>query len=199
MQIGGGNLYDKAAALRFLASRCEGLVFVGMMAFQIMQALGLAVPFNLVEHGAVKEAFSLVQFVQCRNIPILYPKDFLCMNIRRPDRSEIFPAHGILDGEFARASPLASLTPSLISVLDILFEQTLFSAQVVLSLNLLNIQAFRYPNKGFSISWPDLYLQCFVIMKGIYFFKFLWFHLPDIFLRISVVDHGTPFLRPSNS
>lgn len=101
MQIGGGNLLDKAAALHFLASRCDGLVFVGMMSFQIMKALGLSVPLNLVEHGALKEALNVVQFAKGRNVQILCPKDFWCKNERLPRQLEIFPAHGILDGEVA--------------------------------------------------------------------------------------------------
>ncbi|KAH7511988.1 hypothetical protein FEM48_Zijuj12G0042500 [Ziziphus jujuba var. spinosa] len=96
--IGGGKLLDKATALHFLASRCDGLVFVGMMSFQIMKALGLSVPLNLVEHGALKEALNIVQFAQGRNVQILYPKDFWCKNDRFPRQFEIFPAHGILDG-----------------------------------------------------------------------------------------------------
>uniref|UniRef100_A0A2N9I5Y3 Phosphoglycerate kinase n=1 Tax=Fagus sylvatica TaxID=28930 RepID=A0A2N9I5Y3_FAGSY len=60
--IGGGNFFDKAAALHFLASRCDGLVFVGKMSFQIMHALGLSVPLNLVEHKALKEALDIVRY-----------------------------------------------------------------------------------------------------------------------------------------
>ncbi|KAF3441833.1 hypothetical protein FNV43_RR15748 [Rhamnella rubrinervis] len=94
--IGGGNLHYKAAALRFLASSCDGLVFVGMMSFQIMNALGLSVPLNLVEHGALEEALHIVQFAKSRNVQILHPKDFWCKN--DSGQFEIFPAHGILDG-----------------------------------------------------------------------------------------------------
>ncbi|KAK9288277.1 hypothetical protein L1049_016728 [Liquidambar formosana] len=96
--VGGGNLYEKAAALQFLTSRCNGLVFVGMMAFQIMHALGLPVPLNLVEHGALKEALNLIQLARYKKIPLLYPKDFWCMNISLRKQLQIFPAHGILDG-----------------------------------------------------------------------------------------------------
>jgi phosphoglycerate kinase len=55
-QIGGDNLFDKADALHFLASKCDGLVFVGKMSFQIMHALGISVPLEFVEYGALKEA-----------------------------------------------------------------------------------------------------------------------------------------------
>lgn len=96
--IGGGNLFDKASAVRYLASRCDGLVFVGMMAFQIMHALGLHVPLNLLEGGPLKEASNIVQLAQNRKIPILYPKDFWCMTNDFPKQMEIFPAYGILDG-----------------------------------------------------------------------------------------------------
>ncbi|KAJ0027260.1 hypothetical protein Pint_35677 [Pistacia integerrima] len=96
--IGGGNLYKKATALRFLASSCDGLVFVGMMAFQIMHALGLPVTSNLVEKGAYKAALDLIQFARDKNITILYPKDFWCMNNHLPKQLEIFPAQSIVDG-----------------------------------------------------------------------------------------------------
>lgn len=100
MQVGGGNLLDKSVALHFLASLCDGLVFVGMMSFQIMHALGFTIPPYLVERGAVKEAFNIVQFASSRNVQILCPKDFLCKNDCFPGKLEIFPADGILDGEF---------------------------------------------------------------------------------------------------
>ena len=107
MQIGGGNLHDKSAALHFLSSNCDGLVFVGMMSFQIMNALGLSVPSNLVEHGALKEALYIVQFAKSRNVQILHPKDFWCKNDLLPGQFKIFPAHGILDGEIALGRPPA--------------------------------------------------------------------------------------------
>ncbi|CAL5422336.1 unnamed protein product [Camellia sinensis] len=96
--IGGGKLLEKAAALHFLAARCDGLVFVGMMAFQIMHAQGLPVPKKLVERGAIKEALNLTQFAKFRSMPILFPKDFWCINDYLPKRIELFPAHNILDG-----------------------------------------------------------------------------------------------------
>ena len=105
MQIGGGNFFDKAAALHFLASRCDGLVFVGRMSFQIMHALGVSVPLNFVEHGALREALDIVRFAQNRDIQILYPKDFWCKNDCLPGKLELFPAHSILDGEIAFNSP----------------------------------------------------------------------------------------------
>ncbi|XP_050141732.1 uncharacterized protein LOC126617730 isoform X2 [Malus sylvestris] len=96
--IGGGNLSDKAAALHSLASICDGLVFVGMMSFQIIHALGISVPLNFLEHGALKEALDIVQVAHDRNVQILYPKDFWCKNDSLPKQLEIFPAHGIPDG-----------------------------------------------------------------------------------------------------
>ncbi|KAM5559759.1 phosphoglycerate kinase [Rosa sericea] len=96
--IGGSNLTDKAAAVHTLASICDRLVFVGMMSFQIMHALGLYVPLNLVEHGALKEALDIVQFAHNRSVQILYPKDFWCKNDRHPKQLEIYPAHAIPDG-----------------------------------------------------------------------------------------------------
>ncbi|XP_044473026.1 phosphoglycerate kinase-like isoform X2 [Mangifera indica] len=96
--IGGGNLHNKATALRCLASCCDGLVFVGMMAFQIMHALGLPVTSDLVEKEAYKAALDLIQFAHEKNISILYPKDFWCMNDHLPKQLEIFPAQSIVDG-----------------------------------------------------------------------------------------------------
>ncbi|CAJ1947443.1 unnamed protein product [Sphenostylis stenocarpa] len=65
--IGGGNLYDKAASFQFLASRCQGFVFVGMMSFQVMHALGVSIPCNLVDHKALNEALDIVRLAQDRN------------------------------------------------------------------------------------------------------------------------------------
>ncbi|KAL2933237.1 Phosphoglycerate kinase [Bienertia sinuspersici] len=76
--VGGGNLKDKAAALRVLASKCDGLVFVGMMALQIMHAMGRPVPLYLVEQGGSKAALEIVKCAEGRGIPILLPSDFLC-------------------------------------------------------------------------------------------------------------------------
>ena len=101
MQIGGSNLFDKAAALHTLASTCDGLVFVGMMAFQIMHALRLPVPLNLLEHGALKEALDIVEFAHNKSLQILYPKDFWCKNSRHPKQLEVFPGHAIPNGETA--------------------------------------------------------------------------------------------------
>ncbi|KAK6943852.1 tRNA (guanine-N-7) methyltransferase, Trmb type [Dillenia turbinata] len=96
--IGGGKLLEKAAALHSLASRCDGLVFVGLMAYQIMHACGLPVPPNLVEHAALKEASNLLQLARERGVPLLYPKDFLCISGRFPNQSRSFPAHEVLEG-----------------------------------------------------------------------------------------------------
>ncbi|XP_076957670.1 phosphoglycerate kinase, cytosolic-like [Bidens hawaiensis] len=95
--VGGGNLVEKAAAVKYLVSSADGLVFVGNMAFQIMHALGLRVPKKLVEVGAVTEAVRILQFANARNIPILLPKDFWCVSghIKIP---ELVPVHGILEG-----------------------------------------------------------------------------------------------------
>ncbi|KAK4272863.1 hypothetical protein QN277_021359 [Acacia crassicarpa] len=96
--IGGSHFYNKAAALRFLTSRCQGLVFVGMMSFQIMHALGVSVPLDLVELKACNEALHIVQLAQDRNMQILYPKDFWCRNESNPKQLQAFPSHSILDG-----------------------------------------------------------------------------------------------------
>ncbi|XP_077221807.1 phosphoglycerate kinase, cytosolic-like isoform X2 [Tasmannia lanceolata] len=96
--IGGGRLTEKAAALRYLASKCDGLVFVGTLAFQIMHALGMPVSLSFVEHGAIRDALEIIQLAKNRNIPILYPKDFWCMNDSLPKLLDIFPSDGIISG-----------------------------------------------------------------------------------------------------
>lgn len=98
MQVGGGNLVEKAAAVQYLVSNADGLIFVGNMAFQIMHALGLPVPKNLVEAGAFKEAINIIKLANSRNIPILLPKDFWCLNDHLKKR-ELVPAHCILEGK----------------------------------------------------------------------------------------------------
>lgn len=99
MQVGGGNLYKNVAALRFLASRCDELVFVGMMSFQIMHALGLSVPSSLVEKNSQEAALELIQFAYNKNTTISFPKDIWCIKNQLPKQSEIFPAHVIPDGK----------------------------------------------------------------------------------------------------
>ncbi|XP_058077644.1 uncharacterized protein LOC131226014 isoform X4 [Magnolia sinica] len=96
--IGGGNLLEKATALRHLASKCDGLVFIGRMAFQIMHALGLPVSLKFVEHGAVEEAAEIIRLARHRNIPILFPKDFWCVSDFPPKIHDVFPSTGILNG-----------------------------------------------------------------------------------------------------
>ncbi|XP_052723585.1 phosphoglycerate kinase, chloroplastic isoform X7 [Vigna angularis] len=95
--IGGGNLYDKAASFQFLASRCQVFVFVGMMSFQVMHALGVSIPCDLVDHQAVNEALDIVRLAQDRNVQLLYPKDFWCQKKSDPKQLQLFPSHGILD------------------------------------------------------------------------------------------------------
>ncbi|CAI8594100.1 unnamed protein product [Vicia faba] len=96
--IGGGNLAKKAASFRFLASRCQGFVFVGIMSFQIMHALGVHVPIDFVDHKALREALDILRLACDNNVKILYPKDFWCMNKYDPKQLHVFPSHGILDG-----------------------------------------------------------------------------------------------------
>ncbi|KAM7254739.1 hypothetical protein ACFE04_019980 [Oxalis oulophora] len=98
VQIGGGNIYDKADALHFLASKCDGIVFVGMMAFQIMHALGLHIPLNLLEPGASKATLDFIKFAHDRNIPIVCPKDFWCTNNVNSNQLKVLAAHDIRDG-----------------------------------------------------------------------------------------------------
>ncbi|KAJ4970239.1 hypothetical protein NE237_003338 [Protea cynaroides] len=96
--IGGGHLIDKVSSLHFLASKCDGLVFVGMMAFQIMHASGLTVPLNLVDPRATEDSLKIIQLANRRSIPIVCPKDFWCINDHLPKRLDLIPVNGIMDG-----------------------------------------------------------------------------------------------------
>ncbi|KAL3531964.1 hypothetical protein ACH5RR_005485 [Cinchona calisaya] len=98
MQIGGGSLLDKAAALHHVVSICDGLVFVGNIAFQIMHAIGSPVPMKLVEHGAIEEALTLVECMKSKSRVVVLPKDFLCANNFDMEKLEMFSADGLLDG-----------------------------------------------------------------------------------------------------
>ncbi|RYR32706.1 hypothetical protein Ahy_A10g047232 isoform C [Arachis hypogaea] len=72
--IGGGNFYDKAASFEFLASRCQGFVFVGMMAFQKILWIGPVkfVDSNKCTNQASKLVEVLVQLSQSNcNITIV--------------------------------------------------------------------------------------------------------------------------------
>lgn len=95
--IGGGNLVEKADAVNYLISNSDGLIFVGNIAFQIMHALGFSVPRKLLEVGAFKEAIEIIQIANSRNIPILFPKDFWCLNdhFKNP---KVLPSHCIPEG-----------------------------------------------------------------------------------------------------
>lgn len=99
MQVGGANLAGKAAALQFLASRCDGLVFVGDAAFQIMHAFGLPVPMDLVEQESLEAAHVLVEAAKARGVKIIVPKDFWCFNDYYPSQMKLFPANHIMDGK----------------------------------------------------------------------------------------------------
>ncbi|KAJ0967322.1 hypothetical protein J5N97_024239 [Dioscorea zingiberensis] len=96
--IGGRNFSEKAAALDYLASKCDGLLFVGILAFQIMHALGLPVPSCFVEHDAVGKALKLIHLARDRNIPIYFPNDFWCVKECKTELLEVFPSNAILPG-----------------------------------------------------------------------------------------------------
>lgn len=99
MQIGGGNLADKAAAVQFLATTCDGLVFVGNMAFQILHALGVPVPTRLVELGALKEAVKIVESAKSRNVPLYLPRDVWCIKDHILNKMEIVSVQNIHEGK----------------------------------------------------------------------------------------------------
>ncbi|XP_060201489.1 uncharacterized protein LOC132630015 isoform X3 [Lycium barbarum] len=96
--IGGANLAGKASALQFLASKCDGLVFVGDAAFQIMHAFGLPVPMKFVERESLEAANMLVEAAKARGVQIILPKDFWCLHDYYPLEMKIFPANHIMDG-----------------------------------------------------------------------------------------------------
>lgn len=105
-QIGGGNLYEKAASFQLLASKCQCFVFVGKMSFQVMHALGVSVPLDLVDQKGIDEALDIVRLAKDRNVQILYPKDFWCRSKCDPKQLQVFPSHGILNGELLIANRL---------------------------------------------------------------------------------------------
>lgn len=69
------------------------------MSFQIMNALGVPVPIDLVVRKAFSEAQDIVRLARDNNVTILYPKDFLCRNKTDPKQLHVFPSRGLLDGE----------------------------------------------------------------------------------------------------
>ena len=68
------------------------------MSFQVMHALGVSIPCDLVDRKAINEALDIVRLAQDRNVQILYPKDFWCQKKCDPKQLQVFPSHGILDG-----------------------------------------------------------------------------------------------------
>lgn len=98
LQIGGSNFQRKADALHFLASTCDGLVFVGKLAFQIINGFGLPTAAHLMEYGAVEGVLKLIKLAQHRKIPIYFQKDFLCVNINKPELMEVFNYNEIMPG-----------------------------------------------------------------------------------------------------
>ncbi|OAY71813.1 Phosphoglycerate kinase [Ananas comosus] len=96
--IGGSNFSRKSAALHHLASKCDGLVFVGKLAFQVMKALGLPVPAFCVEQNAVGEALKLIKLAESRKIPMYYPDDFWCLSDSSTKPLEIVRSDEIVSG-----------------------------------------------------------------------------------------------------
>ncbi|XP_051132270.1 uncharacterized protein LOC127252225 [Andrographis paniculata] len=96
--IGGAKLADKAAAMRFLASTCDGLFFVGKMSFQIMHAMGWPVPLHLIEIGSVNEARGIVEVAKSRNIPVVLPTDVWCIKEHTRIQTELFSVCSIPEG-----------------------------------------------------------------------------------------------------
>uniref|UniRef100_A0A7N0TGX9 Phosphoglycerate kinase n=1 Tax=Kalanchoe fedtschenkoi TaxID=63787 RepID=A0A7N0TGX9_KALFE len=95
--IGGDNFLNKSDALHCLASECDGLVFVGMMSFQVMHALGFHVPPSLVDHNSLEEVKILVQTASSRRIPIICPKDFWCVSSHHPQQLGLVRDHELFE------------------------------------------------------------------------------------------------------
>ncbi|KAJ3689971.1 hypothetical protein LUZ61_019135 [Rhynchospora tenuis] len=96
--IGGDNFSKKAPALQLIASKCDGLFFIGKLAFQIMNGLNLSVPYHFLEKNATNEVQKLIQIAQEREVPIFYPTDFVCAKNTDHELSEIFGSDKILAG-----------------------------------------------------------------------------------------------------
>ncbi|XP_078173775.1 uncharacterized protein LOC144567503 isoform X2 [Carex rostrata] len=96
--IGGNNFSKKAPALQLIATKCDGLFFIGKLAFQIMNGLNLPVPPCFLEKDATGEVQKLIQIAQNREIPIFYPTDFVCIKNTNHELSKIFGYDEILAG-----------------------------------------------------------------------------------------------------
>ncbi|CAA6655528.1 unnamed protein product [Spirodela intermedia] len=96
--IGGKNFLEKRTALCVLATKCDGLMLIGKLSFQIMHALGMSIPMNLIEDGAVDKAFDLIQFAKKRGMDIIFPDDFRCVNDEDPEVMDVFSSDGIQPG-----------------------------------------------------------------------------------------------------
>lgn len=79
------------------------------MSFQIMHALGVQVPIDFVDHKALRETLNILRLARDNNVKILYPKDFWCRNKYNPKQLDVFPSHGILDGEIVFFKLISSL------------------------------------------------------------------------------------------
>ncbi|KAG8091721.1 hypothetical protein GUJ93_ZPchr0012g19980 [Zizania palustris] len=115
--IGGSNFLRKAPALKFLASQCDGLFFVGKLSFQIMNGYGILVPSYFVEKNATKEVLHLIQIAHNRNIPIYHPTDFWCLNNSNHEILEILDPAELLAG-----STPADIGPSTLEKISLLIS-----------------------------------------------------------------------------
>ncbi|KAK2997204.1 hypothetical protein RJ639_025330 [Escallonia herrerae] len=76
-----------------------------------------------VEHGALEEALRLIQFAKSRNMPILFSKDFWCINDQLQNQLEIFPSDSILDVKFGFANHESGRASELAQILDKLTQR----------------------------------------------------------------------------
>ena len=98
MQIGGKNFIQMRTVLHILTTKCDALLFIGNLSFQIMHALGMSVPMTLMEDDVVDEAVDLIHLVKKRSAHIILPDDFLCINDKNPEVIDVFPRDKIQPG-----------------------------------------------------------------------------------------------------
>ncbi|EPS66197.1 hypothetical protein M569_08579, partial [Genlisea aurea] len=96
--VTGNNLDGKAAALHTLISICDGLIFVGTIAFQIMHILRIPIPMNLVNPGELLMATEIVEHAKSRNIPLVLPKDVWCIKEDGSDKMKLFSVYSMPPG-----------------------------------------------------------------------------------------------------
>ncbi|KAH9301815.1 hypothetical protein KI387_013398, partial [Taxus chinensis] len=97
--VGGANILEKNHAIHSLLCKCDMVVFIGTMSFTFLSALGLSISPHFVEKHAREQAWELLDIAKKRNVRVLLPKDFRCINeAHLCDHTLVFEAQCILDG-----------------------------------------------------------------------------------------------------